>query len=69
MAMDEETVRRLARAADLELPAERLPLVARQLGAWLDAANELNAKLAEEDHVTVVPITTFRHPGAEGKEG
>jgi hypothetical protein len=66
--MDEETVRGLARAADLDLTEERLPLVARQLETWLDAANELSRKLAEEEHATVLPITTFRHPRAEWNE-
>jgi hypothetical protein len=66
--MDEETVRGLARAADLDLPEERLPLVARQLGTWLDAANDLSKKLAQEEHTAVLPITTFQHPRTDGSE-
>jgi hypothetical protein len=66
--MDEDTVRALADAADLELPAERVQLVARQLGVWLAAANELSAKLAAEEHLTVLPIATFTHPGTAGVE-
>src|SRR5947199_385249 len=65
--MDEKTVRGLARAADLDLPEERLPLVAQQLGVWLDAANELSRKLAEAEHTTLVPITTFRLPAEDAR--
>jgi hypothetical protein len=66
--MNEDTVRELARAADLPLSDERLALVAPQLRDWLAAANELNQKLAAEAHRQVVPITTFRHPPPERKE-
>jgi hypothetical protein len=64
--MNEETVRELARAADLPLGEERLALVAGQLGPWLVAANELSRKLAAHEHQAILPITTFRHPESEG---
>ena len=66
--LDEATVRALARAADLPLPAEREALVAEQLGGWLSAANELNRKMAAEEHIAVTPITVFAHPTREGDE-
>ncbi len=66
--MTEETVRELAHAADLPLGEERLALIASQLGEWLGAANELSRKLSAPEHWTILPITTFRHPGVEGSE-
>jgi hypothetical protein len=66
--MDENTVRKLAGAADLPLTDERAAVLAPQLGAWLSAANELNAKLSADEHRDVLPITTFSHPGAEGSD-
>jgi len=66
--MDKDTVRELARAAGLPLADERAALLAPQLGAWLSAANELSAKLSGDEHRDLLPITTFRHPGAEGRE-
>ncbi len=66
--LDEAAVRALARAADLPLPSDREALVAGQLGAWLTAANELNRKMAAEEHWAVIPITVFTHPAREGDE-
>jgi hypothetical protein len=64
--MNEQTVRELARAANLPLGEERLALIAPQLEEWLAAANELSRKLAADEHRAILPITTFTHPGAEG---
>lgn len=66
--MNEETVRELARAADLPLGPERPALIAPQLATWLEGANELSAKLSASEHWTLTPITAFRHPPAEGME-
>ncbi len=66
--MDEQTVRELARVADLALGDERLGLIAPQLDAWLAAANELSRKLEADEHRAVLPITVFRHPTVEGRE-
>jgi hypothetical protein len=66
--MNEDTVRELARAADLPLGPERPALIAPQLGTWLVAANELSRTLSAPEHRTLTPITVFRHPVAEGGE-
>lgn len=66
--MNEETVRELARAADLPLGPERPALIAPQLSVWLEAANELSRKMSAREHWTLTPITVFRHPGTEGRE-
>jgi hypothetical protein len=68
MDMNEQHVRALADAAELPLDEERLSLIAPQLGAWLEAANELSRKLAAGEHQAMLPITIFRHPGQEGSE-
>ncbi len=59
----EQEVRALASAADLAVPDDRLPLIASQLGGWLEAANELNRKMSAAQHRTVTPVTVFLHPG------
>jgi hypothetical protein len=66
--MNEDTVRELARAADLPLADDRPPLIATQLATWLEAANELSRKLAGPEHQTELPITAFTHHGHEGSE-
>ena len=66
--LDEAAVRALAQAVDLPLPPEREALIAGQLGAWLTAANELNRKMAAQEHWAVTPITVFTHPAREGDE-
>lgn len=66
--MDEQTVRELCTAAELDVGEERLALIAPQLATWLDAANELNRKLAAPEHRGLQPITIFRHPPTEGSE-
>mgnify|MGYP000394966716 CR=1 FL=1 len=66
--MNEETIRELARAADLPLDAERSALIAPQLSVWLEAANELSREMSAHEHWTLAPITVFRHPGAHGRE-
>jgi hypothetical protein len=66
--MENDTVRALARAAGLPLDDERVPLVAAQLDAWLSAANELSRKLGADELRAVMPVTSFRHPAAEGRE-
>ncbi len=62
--LDDEAVRVLAKAADLPIPDDRLPLVAAQLGEWLAAANDLNAKMSAPEHLTVTPVTVFSAPAA-----
>lgn len=62
--VDEQGVAALARAADLPLAPDRLPLIVGQLGEWLAAANELSRKLADERHLEVTPITVFAHPAS-----
>lgn len=62
--LDDESVRALAKAADLTIPDERLPLVAGQLGEWLAAANDLNHKISAPEHRTVTPVTVFVAPAA-----
>lgn len=59
--VDDETVRTLARVADLNLADKQLDAVRDTLAAWLPAANELNEKMARRDHWTVIPITVFVH--------
>jgi hypothetical protein len=66
--VDEETVKKLCTAADLDVGEERLELIAPPLAAWLEAANELSRKLASPEHRTVQPVTVFRHAPAEGSE-
>jgi hypothetical protein len=66
--VDEQAVRKLCEAADLDVGEERLALIAPQLSAWLDAANELNRKLASPEHRVVQPIAVFRHPPTEGSD-
>jgi hypothetical protein len=66
--MNEETVREIARAADLPLGPERPALIAPQLATWLDAANELSRKMSAPEHLTLTPITVFRHPVTERGE-
>jgi hypothetical protein len=63
-------VRVLAGLADLPLAAGRETQLAPQLGEWLTAANELNARMAAAENREITPVTVFRHPGAEeGSDG
>jgi hypothetical protein len=66
--VDEQAVRKLCDAADLDVGDERLALIAPQLSAWVEAANELSRKLAAPEHRVVQPITVFRHPPTERSE-
>ena len=66
--MNEQEVKALGEAAELPLGDDRLALIAPQLTAWLEAANELNRAMAAPEHQTVLPITVFRHPPQEGRE-
>ena len=66
--MNEETVKQLCAAAGLDVAEERLALIAPQLAAWVEDANELSRKLAAEEHRGVQPITVFRHPVGDGSE-
>ena len=66
--MNEQTVKALCNAADLQLGEERLSLIAPQLSSWLEAANELSRKLAAAEHETVLPAVGFRHPAQEARE-
>ena len=66
--MNEETVRQLCAAAGLDIAEDRVALIAPQLAAWVEAANELSRKLAVAEHRGVQPIIVFRHPAGEGSE-
>lgn len=61
-----DVVSALAATARLALQPERAEQLAPQLAAWLTAANELNAKMSEPSHRTLLPATIFTHPEAEG---
>lgn len=61
-----ETVRALAAVAQLPLPSERLEVVAPQLGEWLDAANELSAKMSAPEYAALMPAVVFTHPDVQG---
>jgi len=63
--MTEETVARLAEAAELHLTRDRLELLAPQLDGLVAAANELNRKMAE--HRDAAPVVRFTL-GASGEE-
>lgn len=66
----EADVRALAALADLPLAAGREAQLAPQLGEWLTAANELNAKMAAAENWEITPVTVLRHPGGEeGSDG
>ncbi len=62
--LDEEAVAALARTASLPLPSERVATVTTQLRSWLEAANELNRKMADPRYLEVTPITVFTHPAS-----
>lgn len=65
--LDERTIKELARVADLPLTAERLHLIAPQLDALVEAANELNRKMAEPRMSGIAPNVRFAHVPADGE--
>lgn len=65
----EDTVRALADLADLNLADKQVEAVRETLDAWIPSANELNEKMAQADHWTVTPITTFTHDQDEEDTG
>lgn len=58
--IDEEAVRTMAGAGTLNLGADRPPLLAPQLDALLQAANDLNTLMADKREL--VPVVQFVHP-------
>ncbi len=60
-----EDVERFEKIADLKLPAERRKGVADILNAWVPAAKELSAKMAEPRYRSLIPNVRFSHPAAE----
>jgi Asp-tRNA(Asn)/Glu-tRNA(Gln) amidotransferase C subunit len=60
--IDETSVEHLARLADLRLTQERRAAVAAQFRDLVDAANELNRKMAAPHLRHVVPGVRFAHP-------
>ena len=63
--VSEATVRTLANLAGLPLAEGREALLALQLRDWLTAANELNRKMSEPEHQTIMPLTIFTHPNVQ----
>ncbi len=53
-------LRQLLRAAQLPVPAERQEMLASRLTVLVDAANDLNRKMAPMR--ALAPITQFMHP-------
>lgn len=66
--MTTERVARLAEFADLPLSAERAAVVAVTLGAWLQDANELSARMSAPAHLALLPATVFTHGSCPGEE-
>jgi hypothetical protein len=66
--MNEDSVGEIARAADLPIGPERPALIAPELAAWLQAANELSRRMSAPEHRTLSPITVFRHPVTERRD-
>ena len=56
----EADVRRLANAAGLSLEQGREAAVHPVLSAWLEAAHELNRKMAERRYSAVMPMTLVK---------
>jgi Asp-tRNA(Asn)/Glu-tRNA(Gln) amidotransferase C subunit len=57
--IDEDTVKRLEALADLPLDSDRRALLAPQLRSLIEAANELNRKMAEPRYQELGPQTRF----------
>lgn len=64
----EAVIRELAAVAELPLAADRLAAVAELYGAWLAAANALNATLDGTEYRELMPITVFTHAHVGGQE-
>ncbi len=59
-------LRQLLRAAQLPVPADRHEMLASRLTTLVDAANDLNRKMAPMRELT--PITQFVHPDPNQRE-
>ncbi len=59
-------LRQLLRAAQLPVPTERHEMLASRLTVLVDAANDLNRKMAPMRDLT--PITQFAHPDPDQGE-
>jgi Asp-tRNA(Asn)/Glu-tRNA(Gln) amidotransferase C subunit len=65
MRVTAETVRQLARLAELPLPADRVDAVAEQLNGLLIEANLVNRYMDARREVQ--PAVRFHHPGLEDR--
>jgi Asp-tRNA(Asn)/Glu-tRNA(Gln) amidotransferase C subunit len=63
--IDEESIQQVERLAALPLSPERRALLAPQLKALVDAANELSRKMAEPAFSGLSPQVRFGGPGGE----
>ncbi len=59
--IDESDVEVLARLAKLPLPTGRGEALVPTLVAWLRGIDELNRKMAAQEHLTTAPIVSFQH--------
>jgi hypothetical protein len=62
----QEAIPHLLRAGDLPVPSERHGMIAEQLSALFDDANELNRKMARMRDVS--PAVRFHHPETQAEE-
>jgi hypothetical protein len=60
--VSEVDVRTLANAAGLSLEQGRETAVYRVLSPWLEAARELNGKMAQRRNSVIMPITVVKQP-------
>lgn len=61
-SLKEGDIHTLAQAAGLNLEAGRESVVHPVLSAWLNDAQELNRKMSQRKHWTIMPLTVFVHP-------
>lgn len=66
--IDESSIEHLERLADLPLTPERRAKVAAQFRGLVDAANELNRKMAAPHLRHLMPNVRFAHPEPEEGE-
>lgn len=59
--VSEADVRSLAKAAGLSLEQGREAAVCPLLSAWLEAARELNRKMAQQRYSAIMPMTVVKH--------
>ncbi|MDO5668216.1 MAG: hypothetical protein Q4G44_10385 [Alcaligenaceae bacterium] len=59
--LDEADLLVVIKIADLNLTKERVLLFNETYSHWIEAANELNRKMSQEEYRTLTPITVFKH--------